>query len=249
VIAAAADGNLWFTLGDNDALGRITVGGRITQFSGMAAGTVPLGIAAGPDGDLWFTGLVGDSVGRFAMGLPLDAPLVTGLPQVGRRLACAPGIWTNVLTALGRQWRRDGVAIPGATGATYTTVAADLGHSVNCRVTAEFTAVLTPIVSESAGVLIGATETGPRGQAGPPGPAGPISCTAKRAGRKIKVSCKLKAKSAVARRALRRGANAVRGSRIGARTVSFTTARAPHGDYTITIRTPGRLTIYPVSFE
>ena len=57
-ITPAPDGSLWFTL-TNNAIGRITPTGNITEFN-MATLTSysgsPNGIVAGPDGNLWFTG-------------------------------------------------------------------------------------------------------------------------------------------------------------------------------------------------
>ena len=58
MIAPGPDGNLWFTdvSTTTPAIGRITPGGAITEFSsGLNPGSRPSGIAAGPDGNLWFT--------------------------------------------------------------------------------------------------------------------------------------------------------------------------------------------------
>jgi streptogramin lyase len=63
-IAAAPDGNLWFTeLADR--IGKITTAGVVTEYgSGISAGAYPLGIAVGPDGNLWFTEYHGDRIGK-----------------------------------------------------------------------------------------------------------------------------------------------------------------------------------------
>jgi virginiamycin B lyase len=54
-ITAGPDGNLWFT-DQNNAIGRVTPAGAITEFSqGLSAGGIPEAIVAGPDGNLWFT--------------------------------------------------------------------------------------------------------------------------------------------------------------------------------------------------
>src|SRR5260221_6038429 len=54
-IAAGPDGNLWFTEGDGNRVGRITPTGKVTEFSaGLTAGGFPEGITAGPDGSMWF---------------------------------------------------------------------------------------------------------------------------------------------------------------------------------------------------
>jgi streptogramin lyase len=72
-IAAAADGNLWFSDGNHDAVGRITPGGVVTEFtSGITTGAEPDGIAAGPDGNLWFTEHAGNRIAR--INTALDAP-------------------------------------------------------------------------------------------------------------------------------------------------------------------------------
>jgi hypothetical protein len=54
-IAKGPDGNLWFTDGVNNNVGRITTGGVVTVFPipSMAAG--PAQITSSPDGTLWFT--------------------------------------------------------------------------------------------------------------------------------------------------------------------------------------------------
>jgi uncharacterized repeat protein (TIGR01451 family) len=56
-ITRGADGNLWFAEPGNNALGRITPGGTVTQFSlaGLQAGSQPQSITSGPAGLLYFT--------------------------------------------------------------------------------------------------------------------------------------------------------------------------------------------------
>jgi hypothetical protein len=54
---------------------------------------------------------------------------------VGQTLRCVPGGWSMVPT-YAYQWRRDTVAIDGATSASYTPVGADSGTSITCTVTA-----------------------------------------------------------------------------------------------------------------
>lgn len=65
------------------------------------------------------------------------APQVTGSATVGGTLTCEPGAYGGVPTpTITLQWLRDGVAIAGATSSTYTAQAADLGHQLQCKVTA-----------------------------------------------------------------------------------------------------------------
>lgn len=52
-ITAGADGNMWFTDPDAQAVGRITPRGVVTEFHVNEIG--PRGIVAGPDGSIWVT--------------------------------------------------------------------------------------------------------------------------------------------------------------------------------------------------
>lgn len=62
-------------------------------------------------------------------------PSITGTAQSGQTLTGAPGtIVRGAVSA--RQWRRDGVAISGATGATYVLQPADVGAVITFAVTA-----------------------------------------------------------------------------------------------------------------
>ena len=63
-ITAGPDGNLWFTEGAANEIGRITPSGRISQFPIPTANSAPDGIAAGPDGNLWFTERAANQIGR-----------------------------------------------------------------------------------------------------------------------------------------------------------------------------------------
>lgn len=62
-------------------------------------------------------------------------PKVAGTARVGGTATARPGTWTAA-PALAYQWTRNGVAIAGATAATYKFVAADAGLPVRVRVTA-----------------------------------------------------------------------------------------------------------------
>jgi streptogramin lyase len=59
-IAPGPDGNVWFTEDSNNAVGRITPGAVITEFTaGFPTGN-PRGIVSGPDGNLWVAMAGGD---------------------------------------------------------------------------------------------------------------------------------------------------------------------------------------------
>jgi hypothetical protein len=66
------------------------------------------------------------------------APAITGTGTVGSTLTVADGTWAagGGPIAYSRQWKRDGDAITGAIGDTYTVQAADAGADITCTVTA-----------------------------------------------------------------------------------------------------------------
>lgn len=65
------------------------------------------------------------------------APTISGTATVGQVLTSTTGTWTGDPTiTYARQWLRDGVAIAGATAATYTLQAADQTHKISVSVTA-----------------------------------------------------------------------------------------------------------------
>src|SRR6266567_437546 len=67
-ITAGPDGNLWFTEGKGNKIGRISPSGTITEFPVPTAGSYPIGITAGPGGNLWFTERDGNKIGRISPG-------------------------------------------------------------------------------------------------------------------------------------------------------------------------------------
>lgn len=64
------------------------------------------------------------------------APSITGRSAVGSTLSATPGTWTPTPDSFAYQWLRNGVAIAGATKATYTVTAADARHVLTVSVTA-----------------------------------------------------------------------------------------------------------------
>ncbi len=75
-IAVGNDGNLWFT--ENNAIGRVTPHGVITEFPLPGSLAYPNGIASGPDGNLWFT--VRDSSGGGVIGRITPHGAITTFP-------------------------------------------------------------------------------------------------------------------------------------------------------------------------
>lgn len=61
-------------------------------------------------------------------------PTITGTPQTGQILSLSVGTWDTGVS-LSYQWRRNGVAISGATGLTYVVVAGDVSQAITVTVT------------------------------------------------------------------------------------------------------------------
>ncbi len=65
------------------------------------------------------------------------APVIAGNTAVGSTLTCTPGVYAGTpAPTVTRKWQAAGVDIPGATGLTYVTQAADVGEAVTCVETA-----------------------------------------------------------------------------------------------------------------
>jgi hypothetical protein len=65
------------------------------------------------------------------------APAVTGTATFGSTLSCTTGTWTGAPTpTFAYQWQRVTTPISGATSSTYVLVAADVGSTIRCVVTA-----------------------------------------------------------------------------------------------------------------
>ena len=113
--------------------------------------------------------------------LPVEpGPAIAGEPAAGRTLACSNGSWLNEPDEFDYEWLRNGQPIAGATSATYTTTAADLGKQIRCRVTAsneggdgDATSDFVIVSGGPQGPTGPTGPTGPQGPQGPQGPAGP----------------------------------------------------------------------------
>ena len=92
-----------------------------------------------PSGAGVFTIGVQDTVKNFNFDGLSPAPTATTLPSlpatstVGQTLTLNPGVWTET-PVFTYQWLRDGTAIAGAVGTTYTVTAADAGTALTVRV-------------------------------------------------------------------------------------------------------------------
>ena len=98
-------------------------------------------------------------------------PAITGTAQEGQTLSASTGTWTGTpAPSFTYQWRRAGVAISGATGASYALVTADVGSTITVAVTgtnasgsATAASAATATVTAASGspliVKFGSTET------------------------------------------------------------------------------------------
>jgi hypothetical protein len=84
-------------------------------------------------------------------------PTITGTLQVGQVLTSTTGTWAGAAVTITRQWLRCSATgdqcatIAGATGATYTAVAADRNLRLRVRVTATRSAVSNSVVTLDVG--------------------------------------------------------------------------------------------------
>jgi hypothetical protein len=81
----------------------------------------------------------------------LTPPSISGAAQVGQVLTRVNGTWSNSPTSFSHQWYAGGVAISGATGATYTPVAGDVGKTITVST------IATNAIGSSAQVTSAAT--------------------------------------------------------------------------------------------
>lgn len=73
----------------------------------------------------------------------VPTPTISGTAQVGKILTAKPGSWSPAPSSFQYQWYRNGKAITGATGRTYTLAPAIKGGTVTVRVTAARTGYAT----------------------------------------------------------------------------------------------------------
>jgi hypothetical protein len=102
------------------------------------------------------------------------APVVSGTPRAGETLTVSDGLWSVAGVTPAYQWRRDGVAIDGATAATHSVVAADKGTRLSATVTVSRTgyedasASSDPVLVEDVPLLVTAPEITGSGKVGSP---------------------------------------------------------------------------------
>ena len=147
----------------------LTAAGYATISSGTWAGQTPIDIYhPTPAGHVYLGGKIAAGVQAamavLAPAVPANtaAPAITGTAQVGQTLTSSTGTWSNSPTGYAYQWLRGGVAIAGATAASYVQVSADLAASITVRVTASNAAGAgTPASSAAVGPVAAASSPVP----------------------------------------------------------------------------------------
>ncbi len=97
-----------------------------------------------------------------ALAAPVNTapPVITGAAQEGQSLTASTGTWTGTpAPTYARQWLRDGVAISGATGASYLVAAADVGATLTVQVTASNSQGAVSASSAATAVVAAASGT------------------------------------------------------------------------------------------
>ena len=88
--------------------------------------------------------------------LTAPVPTISGTVKVGSVLTAAPGAWGPAPVTLAYQWFRSGVAVTGATSATYSLVAADLGKAMTVKVTGSKAGFTTAAKTSAATAAVAA---------------------------------------------------------------------------------------------
>ncbi|MFE4838120.1 excalibur calcium-binding domain-containing protein [Arthrobacter sp. NPDC056691] len=139
------------------------VGGKaVAAGTYLGTGTVTVTAMAKTDYDIqsgaassWTFTFKGDLIGA--------APKITGTSKVGYALTAVPGIWSPSPVTLSYQWYRSGVAVAGATAATYSLPASAAGATYTVRVAASKAGYASVVKASAAsavvatGSLVGAT--------------------------------------------------------------------------------------------
>lgn len=120
-----------------------SIGGATSSTYVLVAGDVGFGIfcRVRATNTIAPSGVTADSNTTAAIGgtAPVNsvAPVVSGTATFGQTLSTTDGTWTGVPTpTFAYQWQRVTTNIGGATSSTYVLVAADVGNTIRCVVTA-----------------------------------------------------------------------------------------------------------------
>jgi hypothetical protein len=130
----------------------VTPAGTIREFfAGVTSGSEPAAITPAADGRLWFTDEgSAAALGSVATGMPTAGrvpPRIVGSPRVGSAVTCRAGrfaSWAGLAPSAstfrydGFRWLRNGVALRGHTGQSFTPAPRDRGARLACRETVTY---------------------------------------------------------------------------------------------------------------
>ncbi len=189
-ITAGPDGNLWFTESTGNKIGRITPNGVITEYLLPNANSSPRQITSDRDGSLRFIENFGNRIGKITSGVSPDdrRPALNGTGQAGLPLVCGADVW-GVASTVTVAWQRNGQAIAGQTGLTFTPSGADIGASITCSSSGLLPGMVTALTATSNPSTVVAQLTGP---SGPPGPGGTLSAVLAPGAKTVKAGKTLK---------------------------------------------------------
>jgi streptogramin lyase len=122
-------------------------GAEVTLTATPAAGSVFAGwsgagcsgtgtCAATMSSDQAVTATFTATVTAAAVPVDLTAPVISGTPKAGHKLACSSGKWSNNPRSFAYRWSYDSTTIQGATASTYKLATLDEGLSLTCTVSA-----------------------------------------------------------------------------------------------------------------
>lgn len=105
-LALGADGAVWFTIDNSNALG-VMRNGRMQRIPKGGDNLEPLGLAVADDGSVWFTDPIADAIGHLTPDGAVESfPLPTKVTQFGRLAVATDGAvwaadsWSNSLVRL-----------------------------------------------------------------------------------------------------------------------------------------------------
>lgn len=114
----------------------------------VVGAATPVDLQRGPGGQIYYVDIAGGTIRRIDYAganqgpVPVSAPSVSGLAQVGATLTLAVGTWSGTQPiSLTEQWQRCDattgcLSIPGATGGSYLVAPSDVGKALRVRETA-----------------------------------------------------------------------------------------------------------------
>jgi hypothetical protein len=127
-----------------------------TNATSVATAT-PVPVAAGQD----LTGINFVLAAMPSVLAPAPVPTITGVAKVGSILTAVPGTWGPAPVALTYQWKANGVAIAGATAATYKLAAAQAGKTLTVTVTGTKAGFTTAAKTSTATASVAPGTIGP----------------------------------------------------------------------------------------